>query len=70
MIEDWRRGNREGCPCFECGDRSVTCHGSCVRYRAWKDKRRRRHYAIAAENEVYDYETKNQFFRQDGPRGR
>jgi hypothetical protein len=27
------------CPCKECTERTITCHGFCERYKDWKDER-------------------------------
>ena len=29
----------EGCPCCGCQERTVGCHGTCERYKAWNGKR-------------------------------
>ena len=29
----------EGCPCCGCRERTVGCHGTCERYKAWDGKR-------------------------------
>ena len=26
------------CPCKDCQDRTLTCHGFCDRYKAWRDE--------------------------------
>ena len=30
------RGSITKCPCKGCEDRTVTCHGACGKYQAWK----------------------------------
>ena len=61
-------GNRA--PCQGCPYREVGCHGKCEIYQDWLVKRRKQMNAVKAQKEVRDYEVRNQFFRQDGPKGR
>lgn len=57
-------------PCYECRDRTADCHGQCGRYREYRQRRLRHRMAEARQSEVNDYESKNSFFRQEGPHGR
>lgn len=31
--------NPSNCPCKECKERTVGCHGTCNKYKEWQDKR-------------------------------
>lgn len=39
MNYDFLRGaNNQDCPCAECPDREIGCHGKCEKYKAWREK--------------------------------
>ena len=57
-------------PCKGCPYREVGCHGKCEVYREWLARRRKQLNAVKTQAEVNDYEKRNRFFRQDGPKGR
>lgn len=44
-------------PCKDCCDRNSTCHGNCLKYKAWKKEEEERKRVIAEakarENIVY-----------------
>lgn len=57
-------------PCRGCPYREVGCHARCEVYREWAARRKQAFVKIKAELEVRDYEIRNAFFRQEGPRKR
>lgn len=61
---------KRAAPCQGCRDRQVGCHSGCERYRAYREAVRKAWYANRGRVEVNDYESKNSFFRQEGPHGR
>ena len=55
-------------PCMSCEERAVGCHGSCQRYKAWKDegvaKSMESYGKRVAENDYDDYIIKNSYKRR------
>lgn len=39
---------RIAAPCYQCPDRHPACHGSCDRYKGWKDERQNQHKTRAS----------------------
>ena len=39
------------CPCKDCADRKLLCHGSCEKYKAWKEESERVAKQIRLEKE-------------------
>ena len=42
------------CPCRDCADRTVTCHGFCEQYKGWKTWRDGLNVKVKKERERYD----------------
>ena len=61
---------KTSCPCWNCGDREVGCHGGCEKYRKYRAAVLRGKKAAMKMVEVNDYEARNSFFRQEGARKR
>lgn len=39
----WNKAPINGCPCYGCCEREISCHAKCERYKSWRqdmDKRR------------------------------
>ena len=57
-------------PCKECQDRKVGCHGSCEKYKAFKEmmfadrQKRREVYAPEKMNENYNRESKERHWKR------
>lgn len=43
------------CPCKGCTDRTLTCHGFCDEYKAWKAEREQVNARRNAEQEATNY---------------
>ena len=41
------------CPCRDCPNRTLTCHGFCKEYKAWKDWREEVNRKKAAESSTW-----------------
>lgn len=42
------------CPCRDCNNRTVTCHGFCEQYKEWKTWRDGLNVKVKKERERYD----------------
>lgn len=32
----WKGSHNNGCPCYECVERRIGCHGECAQYGEWR----------------------------------
>lgn len=62
-----RAGQLKDNPCYECGNRTSTCHASCKAYGTWakdretyrNDLNRERHYENTIDNHMYEAMQRN-----------
>lgn len=57
------------CPCKDCTDRTLTCHGFCTRYKEWKEELEKKNEARRTETARYAIsDTKKKWLRKQARR--
>lgn len=57
---------RPKCPCRDCFDRTVTCHGVCRKYKNWKLVLEEATIAKQKENDKYSDQAKKRMWKRRG----
>ena len=63
--------NPSNCPCKDCFDRTLTCHGVCLKYKEWKADLEKQNEIRRTEEAKYAIsDTKKQWLRKQSRRNR